>query len=259
MRKGGKRVGPPREVRKDELRILFLGNSLTYFNEMPWITEQVAASLGVAPTLRAVFSGASGMTLRQHWQRGRAVTEIREGQYAYVVLQPQSSEIIRTPGETFRYAELLDGEIRRSGAKTIVFSTWAPLEYGRTQGQYDEASRKLARELGAILAPVGTAWQALRKSGIELFDKSGVHPNLAGSYLTACVFVATVYKRSPAGAVHRFEVHFDIPEFYRQSLERESIPASTAEEIQRQAWLAVSRTVISGGASASPSSPRAPR
>src|SRR5688572_6542384 len=117
----GKRVDAGAKPRANELRVLFIGNSLTYFNEMPWLAEEVAKSLGVKPVLRTDFSGRSGATLRQQWHRGRAVRAIREGKYAYVVLQPQSTEILRPEEETFRYAKMLDEEIKRSGAKTILF------------------------------------------------------------------------------------------------------------------------------------------
>jgi hypothetical protein len=224
-----------------ERHVLFIGNSLTYFNEMPWITERVAESLNVAPPLRTQFSGGSGMTLRQHWDRGRAVRAIREGRFTHVVLQPQSSEIVRTPEETFRYAKLLHGEIKRSGAKTVLFWTWAPRTMNFTQRQFDAQYAKLARELGAIVAPVGIAWESLQSGGVELFDGSGLHPNLAGSYLAACVFVATIYQRSPEGARHVFDVKYDINEFYREALETERLTAEAARRIQRAAWAAVQR------------------
>src|SRR5688572_31598139 len=114
----GKRVDAGAKQHPDELRVLFIGNSLTYFNEMPWLAEEVAKSLGVKPVLRTDFSGRSGSTLKQHFERSRTVRAIRQGKYAYVVLQPQSTEIVRTPAETFQYAKKLDEEIKRSGAKT---------------------------------------------------------------------------------------------------------------------------------------------
>lgn len=225
---------PPRD-----LRVLFLGNSLTYYNDMPWLAEEVAKSLGVKPALQAVFEGRSGLTLKQHWDRGRAVRAIRDGSYAYVVLQPQSSEIVRTPEETFRYAKLLDAEIRRSGAKTIVFQTWAPLTVDAKQSDFNRQYAKLAKALDARIAPVGTAWELLRKQKIELFDDSGLHANLAGSYLAACVLVALLYERSPEGATFTFD-DASLPDaFFRESLKRERLSAATAGKIQREAWAAV--------------------
>ncbi len=239
VRVRGQRVDADAKPRADELRVLFIGNSLTYFNEMPWLAEEVAKSLKVKPALRTDFSGRSGVTLRQQWQRGRAVRAIREGKYAYVVLQPQSTEILRPEEETFRHAKMLDEEIKRSGAKTILFLTWAPLTAKHEQTAYNREFAKLAKALGAEIAPVGVAWDALRKQGLELFDGSGLHANLAGSYLSACVFVAMIYDRSPVGAVHTFDVKFEEEQFYRQSLEHDRLDGVTAAKIQAAAWRAV--------------------
>ena len=222
----------------DDTRVLFIGNSLTYWNEMPWMLERVAESLGDRK-LRAVFNGGSGMSLRQHWDRGRAVRAIREGNWDYVVLQAQSSEMLATPDETRRYARLLDGEIRKVRAKTIVFGTWVIEGSDTPQAELTKRYAALAKELDAELAPVGTAWDELRRAGIRMFDGSGVHPSLAGTYLSACVFWATIRDESPAGATHTFEVKFDIPEFYRRDLENERIDERTARAIQRAAWKAV--------------------
>src|SRR5438445_8613599 len=97
-----------------------------------------------------------------------------------------------------------------------------------SQAEYTARYRALARDIGAIIAPVGVAWQRLESQGIELFDGSGSHPNLAGSYLEACVFYATLTGKSPIGATHTFDLHFDIPEAYRESLQHDKVDARTA-------------------------------
>ncbi|HSP32899.1 MAG TPA: hypothetical protein VLU46_01130, partial [Thermoanaerobaculia bacterium] len=87
------------------------------------MTEQIARSLGSKPRLRADFAGRGGATLRDLWNDGDARRLIRERKYAYVVLQAQSSEAIRMPQETAEYARLFDTDIRRTGAKTVIFMT----------------------------------------------------------------------------------------------------------------------------------------
>lgn len=219
--------------------ILIVGNSLSYFNEMPWLLRQIAESKKAVPALYAEFSGGSGMSLEQHWKRGRARRRIEEQRWDYVVLQAQSTEAVRAPEVFEEYARKFDALIRANGAKTIIVETWAPLRYEFTQAQFRARYESVARKLNARLAPVGTAWQRLQSRGITLFDQSGVHPNVAGSYLYASVLWAIAYGRSAEGAVHAFDVKFAIPEFYRQSLERERIDAETAAAIHAEAWAAV--------------------
>jgi hypothetical protein len=89
VRRGDKIVASNRaDSAKADLRVLFVGNSLTYWNEMPSVFEWVAESRGRRPRTR--FSGGSGMSLRQHWEQGRAHKAIAEGPWDFVVLQAQS-------------------------------------------------------------------------------------------------------------------------------------------------------------------------
>lgn len=216
--------------------ILFIGNSLTYFNEMPWMTEQVAKSLNTPVATR--FAGFSGRTLEQQWKDPKVLAAIRESHANYVILQPQSTEVVRDYDNTLRYARLLAAEARNAGAKPVVFMTWKTRDNASPQSEHTRRAIDLAKALDADLAPVGLAWEYLTKNGIDLFEDD-VHPNVAGSYLEACVVYAVVTGKDPAGATHTFETHYTIPEFYRRSLEQDKIDAVTAEEIQRVAWAAV--------------------
>ena len=238
IRRNGKVVGTDQPQSNNAVRVLFIGNSLTFWNEMPSLTRRVAGSLGARP-LVTQFSGMGGATLRQLWEKGAALRSIRESKWSFVVLQAQSTEMLYRPEETKKYAALFDREIDRAGAKTVIFETWKPAHARGTQSELNARYISLARELDALVAPVGSAWDALQHHGSNLFDPEGVHPNLRGSYLSACVFYSTFYGASPAGATHVFETKFDVPESYRRDLKAEKISDSDAGEIQRAAWAAV--------------------
>jgi len=233
--RAGDRVLSNRPDDRGAIRVLFVGNSLTYWNEMPWLVEKISAMK--TPRLSTSFVGGSGRSLRQQWQNAKTLRAIRERPWDYVVLQGQSSEPATNREEFARYGRLLDADIRKRGAKTVFFLTWA--NRGDPQGPITQRYLALARELDAMVAPAGIAWQELQKKGRELYDGSGVHPNLQGSYLSACVFYALFTGRSPVGLPHRFDVNFEIDEFYRRGLESERLSASDALEIQTAAWAAV--------------------
>ncbi|HET7706102.1 MAG TPA: hypothetical protein VFM36_08455 [Thermoanaerobaculia bacterium] len=238
IRRGGKVVASNADASRSDLRILFIGNSLTFWNEMPWMFEQVARSLGARP--KTQFSGRSGLSLRAHWREGRAQKSIAEGKWDFVVIQPQSTEMMRDPEETMKYARMFDELVRESGAKTVIFLTWAPRGATFTQEALTDRYLSMARRLNARVAPIGVAWAELARSGIEM-EEGGAHPTLAGSYLSTCVLYATLYGKSPAGAMHTFDVKFDIKERYRQPLETEKLAPHVAETIQRKAWEVVRR------------------
>ena len=224
-----------------EIRVLFIGNSLTYWNEMPWMLERIAESLGNEPKVQAEFSGAGGATLRQHWERKRAARAIEQGRWTYVVIQPQSSEMMRTPDETGDYARRFALLARKHGAVPVLFETWKPGEATFTQSELTKRYADLAATLEMPMVPVAHVFGALQKRGIETLDGSRLHPSLAGSYASACTFYAFFARRSPAGAVHRFDVKYEIPESHRRDLETGAIAPDVAALIQREATVAARR------------------
>ena len=64
----------------------------------------------------------------------------------------------------------------------------------------------IGRELGATVVPVGLAWETFGRThtGPPLYDRDQSHPSVAGSYLAACVFLATLFGSHPVG--HRGDV-----------------------------------------------------
>ena len=104
--------------------------------------------------------------------------------------------------ELFRtHARLLDDEIKRQGAKTVFYMTWANKSRPQTQKIIADAYGQIATELGAVLAPVGLAWEKAQDLDEEIIlhhiDDRNANPS--GAYLTACVFYAVFFKASPEG------------------------------------------------------------
>src|SRR5208282_592301 len=69
-------------------KVLFIGNSYTYTNDMPGLVAQIAISTG--NTLIYDSNAQSGWTLEQHWNDSTTRQQIREGYWDYVVLQEYS-------------------------------------------------------------------------------------------------------------------------------------------------------------------------
>ena len=105
--------------------VLIIGNSLSYFNEMPWMLQQIARSKGAQPPLHVEFSGASGLTLEQHWKQGKALRRIEEERWDFVVLQAQSSEAVREPATFEEYARRFDEAIRARKAQSFIAAPWS--------------------------------------------------------------------------------------------------------------------------------------
>jgi hypothetical protein len=229
-------AGPAQEPPAKAIRVLFIGNSYTYYNEMPWLLAQIAKSKRI--DLRCDMFIEGGATLKRLWEAG-AREAISQAHFDYVVLQPQSSEILRTPDETRIYAGTFVTTIRHAGAQPILFAPWAPGQFASSQMRFHTAYRALASAVRVRIAPVDTAWQTASRGRLDLYNADGSHPNLAGSYLTACVLFAMIADQDPGGAAHSFAIPFDTNAEHRQALARERISDQTALVLQRAAWDAV--------------------
>ncbi len=136
-----------------------------------------------------------------HWNKGDAQKAIRETKWDYVVLQEQSTLPIKNPVRMHENVRLFDEVIKASGAKTALYLTWARKHAPEMQEAITKAYTSVGAELGALVAPVGVAWQEFERQHDSpvLHDEDQSHPTLAGSYLAACVFFSVLFGEYPVG------------------------------------------------------------
>lgn len=184
----------------DPLKVLFIGNSYTYMNDLPGMVAELARA-GKQRPLEHDSETPGGCTLQQHATGGRAVEKITARKWDYVVLQEQSLRPIADPAAMLRHGKALDGEVKNQGAKTLLYLTWARQDAPDTQAALTKSYRELAAETKAGVAPVGVAWEAVLKDDPKagLHDADRSHPSKKGTYLTACVFYGVLYRNSPEG------------------------------------------------------------
>lgn len=207
----------PAAARSGEIqRILFIGNSYTYFNNLPSILEQMANSARPG-SVEAIMVVEGGATLKDLWDAGDALKIVRQGGWSYVVLQEQSAlgdgptdengiPQISDPSTFYDYSRRFDSEIKGSGAKTVFYLTWARRDSPGNQSKLAAAYTSIAKERGGILVPAGLAWEAAihEKPNQLLHQVDKSHPTPAGTYLTACVFYSVLFRKSPIGLPARF-------------------------------------------------------
>ena len=96
-------------------RILFIGNSFTFRNDLPSLLTDMAATSG-AGTLETSMVVAGGASLRQHWNATDAHETLRSSTWDYVVLQEQSTLPIKNAGRFHENVRLFHHEITQHGA-----------------------------------------------------------------------------------------------------------------------------------------------
>jgi hypothetical protein len=182
------------------LHVLFIGNSLTYVNDLPGMFTELAVSAGKPrPFVRAVT--APGLSLEDQWTVGEAQKAIAVGGWDFVVLQqgpsasPEGTLLLRAYSR--RFADL----IRAGGARTVLYMVWPSVARREDFDGVALSYRDAARDVGGILCPAGEAWRAAwkRDPRLELYSPDGLHPTPAGTYLAALTFFGVLYKQSPLG------------------------------------------------------------
>ncbi len=192
-------------------RILFIGNSYTYVNDLPNTFAELARSGG--HKVEVGISAQGGWTLANHASSSDTLDKIKSTQWNLVVLQEQS-EIPAVAQwriqQMYPAARTLISDIRAAGAKPMLFITWAHRDglpdngmpnFSSMQSQIDLGYLNIAAEQNVPVAPVGYAWAAVQNQypQIKLWQEDGSHPTMEGTYLAACVFYADIFQQSPEG------------------------------------------------------------
>jgi len=190
----------------DPKKVLFVGNSYTYFWNLPQHVAAMAEDQG--RPISTAQSTAGGVTWGQHW-RGekdlRTRNIIKEGDYDIVVIQNHSMRAINAPDSLMYYGKLLNELIKISGAQTMLYMTWSREWDPFMIKEINEKYQELGRVINAPVAPVGLVWdKALEmRPGLGLYDADGSHPSALGTYLISCVFYSILTRDSPVGISHR--------------------------------------------------------
>jgi hypothetical protein len=143
-----------------------------------------------------------------HLNKGEAAQALRDARYDYAVLQEQSTLPIKNAERMKENVREFDALIRAAGARTVLYMTWARQDTPpAAQQAIADAYTGVGKELGAIVVPVGLAWRAFLAKHKEpvLHDADKSHPTLAGSYLAACTFHATLFGGEPIGEAREAE------------------------------------------------------
>ena len=201
---------------QDSSSVLFIGNSYTYFNNMPGILSDIAESFGNHVEHSSQTPG--GMTFSGHAGNTATYSAMNNENWDYVVLQGQSQEPSFPYGQvntqTLPFAmQLADSaQAISTCSQAMFFMTW-----GRQNGDpqwdsintFDKMNERLrlaylrfADSSNASVSPVGVAWKYVRDNhpSINLYTGDGSHPSYAGSYLAACTFYASIFHSSPIGS-----------------------------------------------------------
>lgn len=209
----------------DTVRVLFVGNSFTNFNNLPQVFQLLAGGAGKNVVIGAHMpSGISvGDTVQgamAHMNNPALFNLIRNNTWDYLVLQDNQGRFARAYGVFSSASRVIEGHIRirdsllhyHPCAKMIWFAGWAwkagyPPYANTGAGIIDNIYnnyRYLLDTASQVIAPIGCAWKRIliNNPSIDLWSSDGVHPSLYGTCLTADVIYSTIFKSSASQSTY---------------------------------------------------------
>jgi hypothetical protein len=224
---------------KENISVLFIGNSYTFMNNMPFIFQKMAKEDGYNAYVDTVVQG--GKNLEFHANRKITYDKIRSRNWTYVVIQGHSNEFAQPKTEIEKKSKMYLSRIidsvrtNNSCTKIVLYMTWAykngnpnwePINsYEKMQNMVAENYMWMAKDFNAIVCPVGKIWEDVRtkKKDLNLYIEDEKHPNLYGSYISAATFFTTITKLSPIGNTIKIDLAPETKEF----IEREVFSIAT--------------------------------
>jgi hypothetical protein len=181
------------DLNNTDYNILFVGNSLTYTNNLPELVKQKASEKGINLGIKRIVK--PNYAIVDHWAEGDVQELIKSKKFDYVVIQqgPSSQQegrdMLIEGGK--KYAELCAD----NNAKLCYFMVWPSLTYYHTFDGVIKNHEDAATINNAILCPVGIVWKDHFDvtNEFDYYSSDGFHPSLLGSQTAANVIVDTLF------------------------------------------------------------------
>ena len=206
---------------QDTLRVLFLGNSYTSYNNLPQLVQRLSDSAGRTMIIDSNMPG--GMTVSGHVNDATSIAKISQGNWDYVVIQEQS----QLPTiDYYRYNDMYPAltdlktlvEQFNPCTRIITYMTWgrrfggqqcdptntycSPIfvDFNHMQDSLTSAYSEISDVLNIQCAPVGITWQnILNDTTLVLHSNDNSHPNIDGSYVAALTIYSSIWKQPSSG------------------------------------------------------------
>ncbi len=192
----------PDLVSKKDFKILFIGNSFTFYND--GVDYHLLNMLKVDKSADSILYhiqniAESSYTLEAHYNDIKTINKIKSNKWNLVILQEQSTRPVNNPDLFLEFASKLNSEIKNNGSLTALYLTWAVKDSPSEIGPISSAYEKTGTQINAKVVPVGKVWDYFVKnnSTIDLYSTDRKHPSLSGTFLTACVFYQSLFAKNP--------------------------------------------------------------
>jgi len=211
-------------------RVLFIGNSMTFYNDMPVLFKNIAESKGKIVDVTSYTVGGTGFV--NHINDPLVYQTIRSKVFDYVVLQPGTSEsagVSFPVSITAERGKMIRDSIRKYSPCSKIFLYEIPYgvraqndyaNYFDIQKQIKDSITKMSNLMQVEMIPAGEAARAHYTVSPDLAlhgSYNDVHPNLNGSYMVAASVFSTLYQEPSFPSTYLAGLAQSTAEYYQQT------------------------------------------
>lgn len=174
-----------------ETRILFVGNSLTYTNDLPGMVERLGRLDG--RRIETHTLALPNYSLGDHLDAGN-VQKLARQRWDLVVLQQGPSSLEESRRDLIRDSTRLAALFQDT--RVAMLMVWPSRQYASSWDRVIESYTLAAQAVTGAVIPVGVAVRSAAQ--LRVLGEDGFHPSVAGTYLAALVTYRTIVGPLPA-------------------------------------------------------------
>ena len=181
-------------LRDSTKSILFIGNSLTYYNDLPSLVARIARDNGIE--IKTEMIAYANYALEDHWNDGRIQQLIATKKYDFVIVQQGPSSQPDGRSMLLNDAAKIKALCTKHNTKLAFFMVWpAFANFSNFDGvikNYTDA----AATTHSLLCPVGKVWKEhfLATGDYSYYGTDMFHPSQKGSESAALIIFQTLFK-----------------------------------------------------------------
>ena len=197
-------------VQAKKAKVLFIGNSITYYNDMPQTVRNIALQWGDSLSVTMYAPGGTGFA--NHVADPNVYNHFRTGSWDYVILQPGTGDSYGPPAggaslatTVLRGKKLRDSIYKYSPCAKVFLYEIAQGQKGSTIASYVYTQDMILSNVTSIadslyfgIVPAGEVIRNtyLSDTTILYSGVNDIHPNPLGSYGIACAFAAVICNKN---------------------------------------------------------------
>lgn len=200
--------------------ILFIGNSLTYSNDLPGLVETIGEVYDKQISTQCICR--PNYALEDHWNDGLVQKKIGAEKFDYVLFQQGPSSQANGRSSLIEYGGKISALAKMKGANPAYFMVWPSVQYYHTFGGVIKNHNDAAEVNESMIVPVGELWRDFRitPNKSDLYSADQFHPSATGSFLVALTIIKTIFPEIELSNLKysMFKAYFDTKKDFEEIL-----------------------------------------